>query len=111
LELETKSPFPGEPSHIVVARRCNIRGCRATTPCYLNHEQVIVRFQIDGRDYPEIKLAKGSFDEMSKTFPEPRELFHLLADMAVNANQPQGDLPKMADIAAAQAALSQGGIW
>jgi len=68
---------------------------------------VIVRLNVNGRELPEIKLSKASWREMSSTFPEPRELFHLLADMAVNANQPQGDLPKMADVAAA---LSQGGM-
>ena len=72
---------------------------------------MIVRFAVDGRELPEIKLSKASWKEMASTFPDPPELFHLLADMAVNASQPQGDLPKMADIAAAQAALSQGGIW
>jgi len=107
MELQTKSPFPGEKPHIVVARRCGTRGCRADTPCVF-HDQVIVRLNVDGHELPEIKLAKGSFAEMAKTFPEPRELFHLLADMVVNANQPPGNLPKMADVAAA---LSQGGIW
>jgi hypothetical protein len=100
MELQTQSPFPGEPSHIVVARQCGIRRCRTTTPC-VNHDQVIVRLIVDGRELPEIKLSKASWKEMSSTFPEPRELFHLLADMVVNASQPQGDLPKMADVAAA----------
>jgi len=67
-----------------------------------------VRLCVDGRDLPEIKLSKASWREMSSTFLEARELFHLLADMTVNANQPQADLPRMADVAAA---LSQGGIW
>jgi hypothetical protein len=89
---------------------CGIRRCRRTTPC-TEHDQVIVRFNVDGRELPEIKLSKPSWKEMSSTFPDPPELFHLLADMAVNANQPQGDLPKLADVAAAQQALSQGGIW
>ena len=107
MELQTKSSFPGEPSHIVVARKCAVRGCRATTPCE-NHDQVIVRFVVDGREFPEIKLSKASWREMSSTFPRPEELFHLLADMVVNANQPVGDLPRMADVAAA---LAQGGVW
>jgi len=110
LELQTKSPFPGEPSHIVVARPCGTKRCRRSTPCD-DHEQVVVRFVIDGKEYPEIKLSKPSWYEMRQTFPAPEELFHLLADMVVNANEPRGDLPSLADATAAAAALNQGGIW
>ena len=56
------------------------------TPCD-GHDQVIVRFRVDGIELPEFKLAKAAFYELELVHRDPRELFHALADFAVLAEQ------------------------
>jgi hypothetical protein len=85
LEIETRSPF-GDPPHQVVAGLCGINRCARTTPCD-GHDQVIVRLTIDGIPRPEYKLAKPAFHELELLHRDPRELFHMLADFAVLAEQ------------------------
>lgn len=128
MELRTKSPYPGDKPHTVVTRACPIKKCRGGTPC-IWHDQVIVALNIDGREIPEIRINKGSFKEMMSAYPDPEELFHLLADMAVSAHRTEPTAPvhsREGDFAEALAAvqqngrshdnaraqqLAQGGIW
>jgi hypothetical protein len=87
MEIETKSPFPGDRTkHIVITRECRERGCRASTPC-AQHEQVILRFNVDGQELHETaRLSKIAFRELEVMHKEPREMFHMLAEFALLAN-------------------------
>lgn len=100
MELITRSPY-GDPPHIVIARQCGIRKCRRTTPCN-DHDQVIIRLCVDGKDLPEFKLSKESFAQFEKEYKDTREFFHNLADLAILANSTPEMLagqPGLSDVA------------
>jgi len=61
---------------------------------------------VDGVDYPEFKLAKPAFHELTELHRDPRELFHMLADFAVMAARARPTL----SISDAVAAIQQGGV-
>jgi hypothetical protein len=70
----------------VVARTCGIDRCRAITPCFHHGSQVIVRFCVDGKELPEFKIAKKGFASLEEFHHrDVREIFHMLADFALNA--------------------------
>lgn len=99
IELQTQSPFGDQPHH-VTALACGVNRCRATSPCN-QHEQVIVRLRIDGLDYPEFKLGKPAFHELTELHRDPRELFHMLATFAIDAAQAEWRVnhqPSIADL-------------
>ena len=105
MELITRSPYPGDTqSYQVVARMCGFNGCRASTPCRL-HDQVIVRFNVDGVELPnEAKLSKQSFNQLLEMDRDPQVLFHHLAEAALLANEPPVKRP-IADAFGAAALL------
>jgi hypothetical protein len=87
VEIVTRSPFPGDRSkHTVIARTCRVNRCRATTPCE-QHDQVILRFNVDGQELREARLSKIAFrEQLSELSKDPREIFHMLAEFVLAAN-------------------------
>lgn len=95
MEIKTSSPF-GEPAHTVITRPCGHRGCRASTPC-VQHEQVVLRFNVDGIEPHEAALlSKLAFMDMAEMHKDPREFFHMLAEFVLLANQQHDLKPIMA---------------
>lgn len=95
MELQTKSPF-GDSPHIVISRACGIRGCRATAPCE-QHEQVVLRFNVDGVEYPEAALmSKAAYRELQEVHRDIREFAHMLAEFVLLANM-KHETPPLAD--------------
>lgn len=95
MELKTRSPF-GESPHIVISRPCGIRGCRATSPCD-QHDQVVLRFNVDGVEYPAAALmSKAAYRELQEVHRDTEEFAHMLADFVLLVNQ-KHETPPMAD--------------
>ena len=47
---------------------------------------MIIRLCVDGYDKPEFKLSKQAFEQFETLHRDKRELFHMLAELAVLAD-------------------------